>query len=707
MSLNAIISSAVSGMSTAQLGLNTVSDNVSNLNTPDYSRKVVDQNSLVLAQLGMGVSTSGIELAANQFLQNASLSAAAGAGSSGAVSNLLDQAQALFGDPSSATSYFNQLNQVFTDFGAAANDPASTIDRSQVVADVNQFLNQSQGIASSLGQLSSQADSQIGSDVSEANQLLSQIASLNTNIATATTSGADPTASQNAQNELIGQLSSLMDVQVQTTATGGVLLKTQAGATLVGQGGAATLSYTPSATAATAVQITQSGATQQPVALQLASGEMQGLLNMRNTVLPGVEDQLSEFVTQAAGAINAAHNASAAVPPPQTLTGQNVGQTLAAAVSGFTGATNVAIVNASGQLQVQVAINFSAGGGTMSVNGGAATAFTSANFLTSLNSALVGFGSASFSNAALSISATASSNGVAIADDPTTPSSKVGEGFSQYFGLNNLITSSQITNYNTGLTASDASGFPAGQTLTLAVSNASGVPFTDVTVTTPGGTVQQLLNTLNSASSGVGLYGQFSLDANGALSFTPATPGGASISVVKDNTAAGAGGPSVSQLFGIGSQVRADRTFSYSVRSDIQANPSNLSLAQLNLANAASGQPVLALGDNSGALALANAGSATMNFAAAGSLGAMSTSVDQYAAEFAGALGNQSAAADEASTNAQSVQAAASSRLQSITGVNLDQELVNMTTYQQAFSASARVVTATNDMFNALMTMLG
>ena len=36
-------------------------------------------------------------------------------------------------------------------------------------------------------------------------------------------------------------------------------------------------------------------------------------------------------------------------------------------------------------------------------------------------------------------------------------------------------------------------------------------------------------------------------------------------------------------------------------------------------------------------------------------------------------------------------------------GVNLDQELVNLTTYQQAYSASARLITATQDMFTALM----
>ena len=53
------------------------------------------------------------------------------------------------------------------------------------------------------------------------------------------------------------------------------------------------------------------------------------------------------------------------------------------------------------------------------------------------------------------------------------------------------------------------------------------------------------------------------------------------------------------------------------------------------------------------------------------------------------------------------MQTEANSRLQSVTGVNLDQELVNLTTYQQAYSASARLVTASQDMFTALLNMVG
>ncbi len=143
------------------------------------------------------------------------------------------------------------------------------------------------------------------------------------------------------------------------------------------------------------------------------------------------------------------------------------------------------------------------------------------------------------------------------------------------------------------------------------------------------------------------------------------------------------------------------------MRSDIAANPSNLALATLNLSNAAAGDPVLAVGDGSGGLRLAAAANSTMSFGAAGDMAAMNTTVGNYASLFAGQLGNDAAAADTASTNAQAVQTEANTRLQSVEGVNLDQELIDLTTYQQAYSASARLITATQDMFTTLMNMVG
>ena len=165
MTLNSILNTAATGLFVSQTGMNVVSDNVANANTTGYSQKEVNQTTLA----GQGVSVASVVLAANQYLQNASLSASAAVGQTGAISNLLGQAQALFGDPSASNSYFNALNSALTSFTAAANDPADSLNSTQAVSATSQFLTQSQSVSAQLTQLGVQADTQITSDVGQAN----------------------------------------------------------------------------------------------------------------------------------------------------------------------------------------------------------------------------------------------------------------------------------------------------------------------------------------------------------------------------------------------------------------------------------------------------------------------------------------------------------------------------------------------------------
>ena len=43
--------------------------------------------------------------------------------------------------------------------------------------------------------------------------------------------------------------------------------------------------------------------------------------------------------------------------------------------------------------------------------------------------------------------------------------------------------------------------------------------------------------------------------------------------------------------------------------------------------------------------------------------------------------------------------------LLTVEGVNLDQELIQLTTYQQAYNASARMIQAVKDMYDTLLNM--
>ena len=704
MSLANIMSSATSGLMAAQTGLRTVSDNIANVNTAGYVRKVVNQAPLVSAGMGVGVDITGISRAADAFLQRASLGAKAGSTQAAVLADAYDRAQALFGDPSSSNSFFSRLDEVYSAFSASAGDAASAIQRGATIDSVTDFLSEAKRISTSLRSLATEADARIGGAVDRATQLLGQIDALNADISRASVEGRDATGSENIQSQLIDELSGLMDVSVNARTNGGSVIRASDGTVLAGNGGAATLSYVRAEGASGEIAVTLPGATgQQSLRARLTSGEIRGLLDLRDRELPALGDQLSEFVTRAVDQLNRAHNASSSVPAPTSLTGRDTGLDLPTAISGFTGKTNIGVVGTDGMLQRQIAVDF--GAGTLSVDGGAAVGFTSGTFLSTLNTAFGAFGSASFSNGALSLSA-AGGAGVAIADDATTPSQKAGKGFSHFFGLNDLVTSGGYPFYETGLTATSAHGFTPGDTISLRVADADGVRVKDVTVAVPaGGTMQDLLDSLNSNTTGVGLYGAFSLDADGSMVFT-ADAKGASLSVLNDDTQRGAGGPSISELFGVGLTQRAGRAERFDVRTDIAANPLKLALATFDLAQAAAGKPVLAVGDGRGAVRLAQAGETLTGFDAAGGLAASTMTVSRYASELAGSIARKADAATSRQTIAEAVASEADTRRSSAEGVNLDQELISMTTYQQAFNAAARLVQASKDMYDVLMTMV-
>ncbi|MCR5874746.1 flagellar hook-associated protein FlgK [Phenylobacterium sp. J426] len=700
MSLNVTLQTASSGLNAAQAALRAVSDNIANVNTPGYVRKAVDQQPLVVDGVGMGVRVQGVKRITDDYLQMASLTAASDSSRWAMVSQYLDNAQSLFGNPSSDTFFFNRLDAIYGAFATAADDPSSSLLRSQALSNVQDFLAEADRINVQLKELGGTIETKIIADIDRANSLLTQINQLNVEIGRAKLVNADASGSENIQSQLLDELSTLMNVRIIQRDSGGVTVRSNEGVLLAGDGVAAKLAYVRSDTTPGYITAQPSaGSAAQPI--QIASGELRGLMDLRDVELPQLSDQMGEFLTRAADRINAAHNASVAYPAPNSLTGRNTGLDLPTAVSGFSGQTTIAVMGATGVLARRVDIDFTAG--TMSANGGPAVAFTPATFLATLNGELSGQATVAFTNGTMSLTGNGT-NTVAV-DEGT--SMKSGRAFSHFFGLNDLIRSNGFTNYDTGLTGTDAHGFTAGQQISLRLSSPEGLPLRDVAVTVPAGaTMNDLLAALNNTTSGVGLYGSFSLDARGNLTFQGAPPTDAKLSVITDNTErGGAGGPSISQLFGLGGLERASRASRFRVDTTLDSDPTRLAFGRLDFSGGFT-QPLIRPGDGRGALALSQAGDVPTGFQAAGSLGDVTMTVSRYASEFGGSIGRKAAAAETRKESAAAVMTEATARRQSVEGVNLDEELVNMTTYQQAFNASARVIQAAKDLYDVLLGMV-
>ena len=115
--------------------------------------------------------------------------------------------------------------------------------------------------------------------MSNAQSLINQIADLNTQIRLTKRTGADTSSAENAQSALVDKLSSILDVQVTPLQDGGMNVRTNGGALLVGVG-AAHLNYTPSTSAYASHSVIgiDMGGMQTNLEQSITGGQLAGLL---------------------------------------------------------------------------------------------------------------------------------------------------------------------------------------------------------------------------------------------------------------------------------------------------------------------------------------------------------------------------------------------------------------------------------------------
>ena len=121
MSINSIMSTGLSALAANQQALKATSTNVANVNTVGYSRLDVQ---FLSRQASGGLSGIEIEVTrvANAYLAAAEMRGSADVASADILSQFMDRAQGLLGDPSDTSTVFSTLDPVFASFGLKAPD---------------------------------------------------------------------------------------------------------------------------------------------------------------------------------------------------------------------------------------------------------------------------------------------------------------------------------------------------------------------------------------------------------------------------------------------------------------------------------------------------------------------------------------------------------------------------------------------------------
>ena len=698
MSLEAILRTALTGLNTNQSAMRTTSQNIANVNTPGYARQEV-----VLASAASGGQSNGVEIGeirriVDTFLTKELIGASSYHGYYDKQMELYDRLSSLFGTPDDASSLNSQIDRMFDSFAALATDPTQAARQIGSLTDI-------QTVADSLGRygqqvlnLRSDADGQIVAEISVLNTALAQVHSLNNLISHEKESGGNPASLEEQRARAIETISSIVDIRTTEQANHKIEISTISGLSLLDDQ-LRVVQYNPPGQVETTVVFNSitvhkiNSVTGLPattgVALEpsLRAGTLKGLVDMRDKELPEVGVALGEMAAKFTDLINKVHNENSAVPPPNALTGRNVG-ILATDAHGFTGKATFAVMDANNLLTDSFEVDFAA--------------LTTVQDVINIVNANVTGTTLALTNGVMSFTATAGTDGVAISQTEATPSARGGRGFSQFFGMNDLLSAREAPHFDTGLTTASGHGFGATGTMTMEFRGPGGTLATSHTLNfaAVGGTVANVLTDLNTAFSG---YGTYSMDSNGKLILTPATGYETyDMKVRTDTTARGVTGKSFSDFFGVGDHYRMDAAFSITVDSAIVADPAKFALARLDTAPA-TGIPALNVGDNRGVNAFFALSSDVTNFAAAGDLPSTSNTLASYGNFF---LSNVALEADRLSSLAEDrsiLKQELELRRNGVTGINLDEELAAMVQYQNAYNAAARIIAAVNEMYETLL----
>lgn len=712
MSITSILQNSVSGLNASQVALRNTSNNISNVNNLDYARRSVSFQSRVLG----GVEVSDVSRIANDFLTREALLSTSSLGAASATLRLHDRLQSVFGNPNSEGALPGLLNRLFSDIAELQVEPASAVRRATAVNSMQLLFDEFGSLTDSIQKIRLGADQELASRISEINDLIKNIHELNIEVVSSAARGTDVNALIDQRQKSLTALAKYMDTRITPQLNGSVYVASTDGTFLVNanmtelhydNAGAATADTIFSRITLHSIDLASGvvSPTGLPLEPHIISGELRGLLDMRDVTLPKFGQEIGELASKLADQLNRVHNENAAMPAPNQLIGRNTGL-LGVDAHNFSGVVNFSITDPAGLTVTSVRADFTTG--QYSVNGGPGVAFAGGSIndiVAGINTGLGAGGMLSFSNGVMRFSAANPANGAAMLQDPTAPSVRAGRGFSHFFGMNDLVSADAPSHYETGLTGADAHGFTAGQTVRMKVLSPSGQVAIDYTLTIAGATIDDIINQLNNPVTGMGAVTTFSLDANGKLAQTPA-PGyqGYKLFVIDDQTSRGAAGTPLSKLFGLAPGARDDQASGMQVKPGVVSNLASMALGKLNITPP--GGVAIGYSDGRGALQLHALEEALASFAQAGHLSGAKLTLADYAGQFLGNTARLAAQADQVKQDREGINEEIKLQIGQVSGVNLDEEMSNLVVYQNSYNAAARMIKAAQEMLATLLAVI-
>lgn len=303
----------LSGLLATQRALTVTSHNISNANTEGYSRQRVGFETRLPQLYGNSYVGNGVDVGevgriydnfvVEQVRSNTSSYESLKSFSDyvGRIDNLLANPEAGLG--SAMQSFFTAANQV-------ANDPSSQPARQLLLSDANTLVDRFKYINERFTELRQQSNTALQDSVTQINTLAAGIADLNQRIVTATgvAGGGSPNDLLDKRDVALTELAKLVSVTAIPQSDGALNVFVGSGQALVVGTNAQRLTITRNQFDPTRSEIGYTvGGNTVEITNQLSGGRVGGLVNFRNQILDGAQNALGRVAAGLADTMNTQH----------------------------------------------------------------------------------------------------------------------------------------------------------------------------------------------------------------------------------------------------------------------------------------------------------------------------------------------------------------------------------------------------------------
>ncbi len=723
MSLNLALTSAISGLQTAQAGLDVISNNIANVQTEGYTRKQFQPQSIVLAGMGAGVALGDIVNKVDQNLLRDLRGQKSQLGLLQTQNSYFRRVQDTFGTTQSNSSISNQLNKMQQDFTTLTASPETV---SQQLAAVQAGVSTARNLADmskTVQTLRMNADVEIEQSVQNINSQLTNIAFLNDQIAFNAATNRQTEDLEDKRDVALNKLAEQIDIRYFKNANGSLTVFTSDGTTLVDSSPVpmshAALTQVGPSTSYAGGDFNGIFAGVRDITGSIRGGKLKGLIEMRDNTLPDMQAQLDELARALKEQVNQVHNRGTSYPNiVNNLTGSRKFTAPSEQAVTFSGAEPVIMLYnqqgeeiASSRLFDTSGINFTNGSSLD------ALATDMQNWIQAQDPQLVNATVQFTADGQMSINLGTDVVGIAFRDEESAIKGssqkdvtaqvdldadgtydKTYKGFSNLFGLNDYFaTTPNLSQWDTGFKPANYSlNIPAATTLKFAdaTSMASGTNQISSITINPADSLEVIRDKINSdpllqnrisadvipEGSGKRLRIQHEQGEDLIITEAGGTTGMDSLGL--NWTATG-----YSQNLKV-SQTLVDDS-SRIARGDIQLDP-------------LTGEYLLANGDNTVIAQLAAVMTGPGSFLPAGSLSGSGVTFADYGAAIVSRSSTQAASADTNLKLQGDLHEALETKQSEVSGVNLDEEMSQLMVYQQTYAASAKVISTTQQLLDIL-----